>query len=64
MDNGYIALWGGKQIEVFAETTYSAQQKATIEFQKGTRKKVKGYEITVILCEKDEKQVYHSTGGL
>ena len=62
--NGYIAIWNGKRIEVFADTSYKAQCEAEKEFQKYSRKKVKGYEITVILCEKDGKQVVHSTGGL
>ena len=58
--NVYIALWNGKRIEVHAETSYSAQCKAEIEFKKGTRKKVKGYEITVVLCELDGEQVVHT----
>ena len=61
---GYIAIWNGKRIEVYADTSYQAQCEAEKEFQKGTRKKVKGYDITVVLCEKDGEQVIHSTGGL
>ena len=57
--NGYVAIWQGKRIEVHAETSYSAQCKAETEFQKGTRKRVKGYDISVILCEKDGEQVVH-----
>ena len=62
--NGYIAMWNGKRIEVFADTSYNAQCEAEKEFQKNSRKKVKGYEITVVLCEKDGEQVVHNTGGL
>ena len=62
--NGYIAMWQDRRIEVFADTSYAAQQEAEKEFQKGTRKKVKGYEIIIVLCEKDGKQVTHSTGSI
>ena len=62
--NGYVAIWQSKRIEVVADTTFDAQCKAAIVFQQGTRRKVKGYDITVTLCEKDGEQVVHSTGGL
>ena len=62
--NGYICVWDGKEIEVRAETSYKAQCIAEKEFQKGTRKNVKGYNVMVVLCEKDGEQVVHSTGGL
>jgi len=31
--NGYIALYKGKQIEVYANTSYEAQQKASAQFK-------------------------------
>lgn len=46
--NGYKAYYRGKEIEVFAETSYKAQQQAVIVF-----KAKKSYEVTVMLCEKD-----------
>ena len=57
--NGYIAFYHGKQIEVHAETSYKAQQTAVSIF-----KAKKAYEVTVMLAEKDGKQVTHSTAGL
>jgi hypothetical protein len=61
--NGYIAIWRSKKIEVYAETSYEAQQKAQKEF--GNKK---GYEISVVLAEKnvdpetmEGEQVTHST---
>ena len=57
--NGYIALWNDKRCEVHAETSRGAQIAATAEFQKGTRKKVKEYEVSVHLAEKNGEQVTH-----
>ena len=52
--NGYKALYKGKWIEVYANSSYEAQQKAAIIF-----KAKKRYDITVILCEKQGEQVTH-----
>ena len=57
--NGYKGFWNGKNLEVQADTSYEAQQLFIPMFQAGTRKKVKGYDITVCLCEIDSKQVTH-----
>ena len=57
--NGYIAFYRGKQLEVFADSSYAAQQKAAALF-----KARKAYEVTVVLVELDGKQVAHSTGGI
>lgn len=54
--NGYIAFYKGKQIEVHAENSYQAQQKAAEKF-----KAKKSYEVTVVLAEKDGEPVVHST---
>lgn len=45
--NGYIALYRGKRIEVHAESSYDAQQKAAKQF-----KAKKSYEVSVYLAEK------------
>ncbi len=58
--NRYVALWNGERIELKAKTSYEAQKLATVALQKGTRKKVKGYDVTVVLCEKDGEQVVHT----
>ena len=57
--NGYVCFWDSQRVEVYAESSYEAQQKAIPLFQKNTRKKVKGYDVTVMLAEKDGKQVTH-----
>lgn len=57
--NGYIAFFRGKQIEVHAQTSYEAQQKAAQLF-----KARKAYEVTVVLAERDGQQVEHSTGAV
>ena len=61
--NGYVCIWQEKRIEIMAKTSYEAQELAKNVFQKGTRKKVKGYDIITMLCEIDGEQVTHSTGG-
>lgn len=53
--NGYIALYKGKRIEVYAETSYEAQKKAATEFRAK-----KSYEVHVYLCEKDGKEIVHT----
>jgi hypothetical protein len=58
--NGYVCFWNRQRVEVRAESSYEAQQKALPLFQKNTRKKVKGYDVTVMLAEKDGKQVTHT----
>lgn len=52
--NGYIAFYKGRQIEVMADTSYQAQQKAAQQL-----KARKSYEVTVVLAEKNGQQVVH-----
>jgi len=52
--NGYICFWRGKQFEVYAKTTYEAQQKCAKE--NGIKK---SYEIRVELAEKGGEPVVH-----
>jgi hypothetical protein len=59
--NGYVCIYNNQRIELYANSSYSAQELAVTQFQKGTRKKVKGYNIIVVLCEIDGEQVVHST---
>ena len=46
--NGYKAFYRGKSIEVYADTSYQAQQKAATQF-----KAKKSWEVSVYLCEKN-----------
>ena len=52
---GYIAFYKGKRIEVYANTSYEAQQKAAALF-----KAKKSYEVSVMLAEKDGQAVTHT----
>lgn len=52
--NGYIVFYKGRQIEVMADTSYQAQQKAAQQL-----KARKSYEVTVVLAEKNGQQVVH-----
>lgn len=52
--NGYIGFYKGKKFEVYAKTSYEAQQ--LIAKENGIKK---AYEITVKLAEKDGKEVVH-----
>ena len=45
--NGYVAMYKGKQAEVWAKTSYEAQQLAAKFF-----KAKKSYDVSVHLCER------------
>ena len=53
--NGYIATYKGKRTEVYAETSYKAQQIAAAFF-----KAKKSWEVDVYLCEQHGKEVIHT----
>ena len=55
--NGYIAIYNGKRIEIYADTIYQAQLLAADQFKV---KRNKSYKINVALCEKEGKQVIHT----
>lgn len=57
--NGYVAFWNGQRCEVYADSSYVAQAEAVVVFQNNTRKKVKSYDVTVVLAEKNNEQVVH-----
>lgn len=59
--NGYIAFFGGKQYEIYAESLYEAKTKAIKELK--VPKSKQGL-LAVALAEKEGKQVIHSTGGV
>ena len=52
--NGYKCFYKNKSTEVYANTTFEAQQKAATYF-----KAKKSWEVTVILAEKDGKTITH-----
>jgi hypothetical protein len=58
--NTYGAIWHDKEATIEAETTYQAQQLAVELFQKvAGRKRVKGYEITVLLMKLNGSDYVH-----
>lgn len=59
--NGYLAFFNGKQIEVYAASSYAAQQKAIAHFKPA---KSKAHLVTAYLCEKAGEPVVHSTASL
>jgi len=52
--NGYIAFYKNKKCEVYADTSYEAQLKAAKKL-----KAKKSYDVSVVLAEKNGKQVTH-----
>lgn len=52
--NSYLCFYKGKKIEVNADTSYAAQQKAA-----GIFKAKKTYLVSVVLAEKDGVPVKH-----
>ena len=62
--NGYKCMWNGKELDIYADTAFQAQEMATAVFQKTAgRKKVKSYDVRVYLCELNGEQYYHSTSS-
>ena len=53
--NGYKAFYKGKELDIYANSSYEAQKLAAIQF-----KAKKTYEITIVLCEKSGTQVSHN----
>jgi len=53
--NGYVAFFKGKRIEVYASNKLEAQTEAARIF-----KAKKHYDVSVVLAEKDGKQVTHT----
>jgi uncharacterized protein (DUF952 family) len=55
--NGYIAFHKGRQVEVYAATSYEAQTKAAVMLRVNPKK---SYEVTVVLAERAGEQVVHT----
>lgn len=54
MINSYKAFYRDRVVEVQAETTFGAQVLASEMF-----KARKSYEVSVVLCEREDKQINH-----
>ena len=57
--NGYKAFYRGKSLDVYADTSFKAQEEAARLF-----KAKKQWEVTVMLCEKNGEQYVHSTSTI
>lgn len=54
--NGYIAFYRGRRMEIWAETSYAAQQEAARKF-----KAKKPHEVVVVMAERaDGSPVIHT----
>jgi hypothetical protein len=51
--NGYLCFYNQKSIEVYAISSYEAQQKAVAIFKVNAKN---SYKVSVHLCERDNKQ--------
>jgi hypothetical protein len=66
--HGFVAIYGSRQIDVYADSLYQAKQKAIAQLKV---RKSQEHMVSVMLAEKDidpatmkGAQVYHSTAGL
>ncbi len=58
--NGYIALYNGERIELYADSAYSAQQKALGAFRNmHPRSRPRPGQVRVYLAKKDGEEVVH-----
>lgn len=55
--NGYVAFYGNKRVEVYAETTYAAQKEVQRLLKVPPKK---AHMISVTLAEKDGECVEHT----
>ena len=53
--NGYVAFYRGRRMDVYAESSIAARNKAAAAF-----KSRKAYEVTVVLAEKEGAPVIHT----
>lgn len=57
-DFGYVAIYKGKQIEVYAPTSYQAQLRAQVHFRCK-----QAYQVAVCVCEdKEGNTIYEDVG--
>jgi hypothetical protein len=55
--NGYICLFNGKRLEVYAATLLEAKKKAVAYFRPSKRQ---AHMVTCVLAEKNGEQVTHT----
>lgn len=54
---GYVAFYGEKRVEVYADTSFEAQKKVAVQLKIPEKKR---YMIQVVLAQKDGKDVVHT----
>ena len=54
--NGYVCFYNGKRWECYANSMFAAKEKAVAHFKPP---KSKRHTVSVVLAEKDGKQVVH-----
>jgi hypothetical protein len=66
--HGFVAIYGARQIDVYADSLYAAKQKAIAQMK---LRKSQEHMVSIMLAEKDVNpetgkgtQVTHSTGAL
>ena len=61
MSNGYLAFYNGQEHEVWADTAWDAQVQAVKHYQTVyPRRKIKDYQVNVVLCVLNGEQYTHS----
>lgn len=55
--NGYVAFYNGKRLELYADTLLQAKEKAVQAFK---APKSKAHMVSVVLAEVDGKEVTHT----
>ena len=55
--NGYVAIFGSKQTEIYASSLYDAKQKAMAYFKPSKKKE---YLVSIMLATVKGEQVIHS----
>ena len=56
--NGYKAYYKGKTLDIYANSSYEAQQIAAKQF-----KAKKSYDVAIVLCEKNGEQIAVNTAS-
>ena len=59
--NGYVCFYDGKRWECYANSMFAAKEKAVAHFKPP---KSKQHMVSVVLAEKDGKQVEHSGAAM
>lgn len=62
MSKTFLAQLNGREVTVSGDddlTIYQAKKQAVAELQRGSRRKIKAYQVAIMLTEKDGEPVTH-----